>query len=192
LKFLPRRRKPFRRRATFAWRAFVTSELVELHGQQYHCSVCSGFQRDRYSGVDHLFGLGPVRVASLKSSPLGLVAALAQRGSPVSGARRADAHATPQDSTLPHHRSSPPVIALFGNYSRPAQNYHNTSIWLISDWKQIIPFTRVPTCRGFRPPTGCGFDWAAWPPRSHRPRPIPRASQRRSPAISCSIPLIVP
>jgi hypothetical protein len=108
LKFLPRRRKPFRRRATFAWRAFVTSELVELHGQQYHCSVCSGFQRDRYSGVDHLFGLGPVRVASLKSSPLGLVAALAQRGSPVGDARRADAHATPQDSTLPHHRSSPP------------------------------------------------------------------------------------
>ncbi len=78
LKFLRRRRKPFRRRATFAWRAFVTSELVKLYGQQYYCSVCSWLQRNRDGGVDHLFGLGPVRAASLKSSPLGLVAALAQ------------------------------------------------------------------------------------------------------------------
>ena len=79
LKFLRRRRKPFRRRATFAWRAFVTSELVKLYGQQNHCSVCSWLQRDRDGGVDDLSGLGPVRAVSLKSSPLSLVAALAKR-----------------------------------------------------------------------------------------------------------------
>jgi hypothetical protein len=60
--------------------------------------------------VDHLFGLGPVRAASLKSSPLGLVGALAQWGRPVGGARRAGAH------LRLHHRSSPrhrPLRQLF-------------------------------------------------------------------------------
>ena len=120
LKFLQRRRKPFRRRSTFAWRAFVTSELVKLYGQQYHCSVCSWLQRNRDGGVDHLFGLGPVRAASLKSSPLGLVGALAQWGRPVGGARRAGAH------LRLHHRSSL-VIAPFGNHSRAARHHYNTS-----------------------------------------------------------------
>jgi hypothetical protein len=112
LKFLRRRRKPFRRRATFAWRAFVTSELVKLYGQQYYCSVCSWLQRNRDGGVDHLFGLGPVRAASLKSSPLGLVAALAQWAGQ-SAAH--DALTLTQRRGL-HHRSSPrhrPLRQLF-------------------------------------------------------------------------------
>jgi hypothetical protein len=103
LKFLQRRRKPFRRRPTFAWRAFVTSELVKLHGQQYHCSVCSWLQRDRDGGVDHFLGLGPVRAASLKSSPLGLVAALAQRGRV---SRRRTTRRRSRNAARIHHCSS--------------------------------------------------------------------------------------
>ena len=106
LKFLRRRRKPFRRRATFAWRAFVTSELVKLYGQQYHCSVCSWLQRDRDGGVDHLFGLGPVRAASLKSSPLGEVIATRPRGRAcATGAGQSAAHDAP---TLTQRRKTAP------------------------------------------------------------------------------------
>ena len=110
LKFLRRRRKPFRRRATFAWRAFVTSELVKLYGQQYYCSVCSWLQRNRDGGVDHLFGLGPVRAASLKSSPLGLVGALGQASWRRTTRRRS------LNAVRMHHRSSPrhrPLRQLF-------------------------------------------------------------------------------
>jgi len=81
----------------------------------------------------------------------------------------------------PRYRGSPDATAT------KTPHYFNTSIVLSRIGTQSLS-QKTPV----RLPTGCGFDRAAWPLRSHKSQRIPQVSQHRSPAISCSIPLIVP
>jgi hypothetical protein len=152
--------------------------------------------------LDHLPRLGPVRAASLNA------VALETGESPCSKRAHVAPHDTPaiQRTAQEEHRPkkycrrkscpkgdtnpNPLCASLF--VARPlfglGVHQRSTLLWHLNTRSQI----GTKSYRYIKPLTDCGFDWAAWPLRSHRFRRTPRASQRRSPAISCSIPLIVP
>ena len=155
--------------------------------------------------MDHLPGLGAVRAASLKAPALG-----AGRTAAFRDKARASWHRTthqrfierhkawqrrpknsvPRNTVQKHHPNqrcaSPSVTRV------PFRRRHSPRIDLTMTPQLCWSRIGTKSYRHIKPLTDCGFGWAAWPLRSHRLRRIPRASQRRSPAISCSIPLIVP